>query len=236
MQFFTCGNGADIFSTGKGRRKQIVKILPFTRAGQIYTPPAEGLADMADAEDAYQEAAKTSILSKRDGFTKVNRMGVCQGYSCLLKSKVNDFKAEVLAEEGEEAVEEFLESRIDPDRCPANQLFLVLVMRSAGTPLADTIRKKELTVKQAKSVIRQTAFILAAAEKELEFEHRDLHTGNILLRRTRKRYLTFPAADGSLSKVKTHGFRVTIIEGDWFKRPVLALLLAAGFLQKTTIA
>ncbi|KAJ3092846.1 hypothetical protein HK102_001671 [Quaeritorhiza haematococci] len=70
-EFLTCGSRADIFCTGKGRQKQIVKIVPF-QSEPVYEAPT-GSVQMADLDEVYQEAVKTRILSQRVGFTSVIR-------------------------------------------------------------------------------------------------------------------------------------------------------------------
>ena len=66
-------------------------------------------------------------------------------------------------------------------------------------------------VKQAQSIITQVTLSLAIAEHALEFEHRDLHWGNILIKRTSEPTLTY-MLDGSSLAVDTHGVKVTIID------------------------
>ena len=52
---------------------------------------------------------------------------------------------------------------------------------------------------------------LAIAERALEFEHRDLHWGNVLIQRTSESTLNYMLGGASIS-VDTHGVRVTIID------------------------
>jgi serine/threonine-protein kinase haspin len=57
----------------------------------------------------------------------------------------------------------------------------------------------------------QTALTLAVAEKKFQFEHRDLHWGNILIAPTTEKYTEF-RIDGKPVKLLTHGVKVTIID------------------------
>lgn len=57
----------------------------------------------------------------------------------------------------------------------------------------------------------QTALTLAVAERKFEFEHRDLHWGNILIAPTTDKFTEF-RFDGKLVKLLTHGVKVTIID------------------------
>lgn len=45
------------------------------------------------------------------------------------------------------------------------------------------------SVEQAKSVLVQLTLTLAIAEKVLEFEHRDLHIGNVLVKKTKETFI-----------------------------------------------
>lgn len=55
------------------------------------------------------------------------------------------------------------------------------------------------------------ALSLAVAETKLQFEHRDLHWGNVLIKPTIEKSLTFNINGKSIS-VPTHGIKATIID------------------------
>jgi len=57
----------------------------------------------------------------------------------------------------------------------------------------------------------QVTLSLAIAERALQFEHRDLHWGNVLIQRTTEPTLTY-MLDGAPVSVDTHGVKVTIID------------------------
>jgi serine/threonine-protein kinase haspin len=57
-----------------------------------------------------------------------------------------------------------------------NQLYAVVEMDNVGTPIC---RLKNISAFQAFDIFWSTAIILAHAEREIEFEHRDLHDANI---------------------------------------------------------
>lgn len=60
-------------------------------------------------------------------------------------------------------------------------------------------------------MIEQIALSLAAAESALQFEHRDLHWHNVLVRPTRQWKLRY-RVDGVGYSVFTEGIQVTIID------------------------
>ena len=56
------------------------------------------------------------------------------------------------------------------------------------------------------------ALTLAIAEKKFQFEHRDLHWGNILMKRTEQREITYKLGEGKSVTVPTFGVFATIID------------------------
>jgi serine/threonine-protein kinase haspin len=67
------------------------------------------------------------------------------------------------------------------------------------------------TMSEAKSIIKQVTLSLAVAERELHFEHRDLHWGNVLVSQTNLRVLEY-AIDGRTMSVETCGVKVAVID------------------------
>ena len=64
---------------------------------------------------------------------------------------------------------------------------------------------------EAWSVLHQTALGLAVAENALEFEHRDLHWGNVLISRAEDEFIE-SCLLGERKTVPTHGVRVSLID------------------------
>uniref|UniRef100_T1ICX8 non-specific serine/threonine protein kinase n=1 Tax=Rhodnius prolixus TaxID=13249 RepID=T1ICX8_RHOPR len=95
-----------------------------------------------------------------------------------------------------------------PDVFNDEQLFLVLELGNAGTDLESYSFS---TAKQALSIFKQTVFAVAVAEACFEFEHRDLHWGNVLISRTAERFIFF-RLEGEEYKVITNGVKSTIID------------------------
>ncbi|CAL8090555.1 unnamed protein product [Calicophoron daubneyi] len=95
-----------------------------------------------------------------------------------------------------------------PDFLPPEQKWMVLEFEFAGEPLANV---RFNTCREARSVIEQIALSLAAAESALQFEHRDLHWHNILVRPTRQWKLRYRVG-GVSYVVFTEGIQVTIID------------------------
>ncbi|VDP30226.1 unnamed protein product [Schistosoma margrebowiei] len=94
------------------------------------------------------------------------------------------------------------------DFLPAKQQWMVLESEFAGQPLSNV---RFNTYREARSVIEQIALSLAAAESALQFEHRDLHWRNVLVRPTRQLKLRYRVGGVSYA-VFTEGIQVTIID------------------------
>ena len=67
------------------------------------------------------------------------------------------------------------------------------------------------TLEQARSVLVQVTYALAVAETALQFEHRDLHWGNVLVKATNDEYIEY-LLDGKSLLVKSYGVKVSIID------------------------
>ncbi|VDL60479.1 unnamed protein product [Hymenolepis diminuta] len=94
------------------------------------------------------------------------------------------------------------------DFLPETQEWMVLEFDYAGKPLG-TFRFT--SYREAHSVIEQIALSLAAAESALQFEHRDLHWLNILVKPTKQTKLRY-RVNGLSYSVQTEGIQVCIID------------------------
>ncbi|KAL2156210.1 hypothetical protein VTH82DRAFT_955 [Thermothelomyces myriococcoides] len=110
--------------------------------------------------------------------------------------------------------------RKDPDRLqfypsPSRYLddtrFLVVELGDAGTALEDF----ELTsISQVWDIFFHTALALARAEDLIEFEHRDLHEGNLCIRRVREP-TALPESNNNSTADTTNGTTTTAIEATY---------------------
>ncbi|RKP13032.1 hypothetical protein BJ684DRAFT_16531 [Piptocephalis cylindrospora] len=90
--------------------------------------------------------------------------------------------------------------------------YLVLVLEDAGEDL-ETLEMNEW--KQALSILTQTALAIASAEYTHEFEHRDLHWGNVMVLETNTKNVRMKTPwEGTNAKVSlpTQGYVVRIID------------------------
>ncbi|KAK3878454.1 hypothetical protein Pcinc_016912 [Petrolisthes cinctipes] len=95
-----------------------------------------------------------------------------------------------------------------PDAFPDEQLYIVLEFGHCGSDLESYIFNN---ARDAKAVFLQIAYSLAVAEQQCEFEHRDLHWGNILVASTRQTKFSFKV-DSETYTLKTHGLKATVID------------------------
>lgn len=97
-----------------------------------------------------------------------------------------------------------------PDFFEEDQLFIVLEFEFGGTDL-EQMRTKLSSMATAKSILHQITASLAVAEASLHFEHRDLHWGNVLLKKTSLKELHY-TLNGNTSTIPTRGLQVNIID------------------------
>uniref|UniRef100_H2NSA1 Serine/threonine-protein kinase haspin n=1 Tax=Pongo abelii TaxID=9601 RepID=H2NSA1_PONAB len=97
-----------------------------------------------------------------------------------------------------------------PDFFKDDQLFIVLEFEFGGIDL-EQMRTKLSSLATAKSILHQLTASLAVAEASLRFEHRDLHWGNVLLKKTSLKELHY-TLNGKSSTIPSRGVQVSIID------------------------
>ncbi|KAL3818026.1 hypothetical protein ACJIZ3_003931 [Penstemon smallii] len=97
-----------------------------------------------------------------------------------------------------------------PQEFPENQCYVVFVQQHGGQDLESFVL---LNFDEARSLLVQVTLALAVAEAAYEFEHRDLHWGNILLSRkdSTSSSLQFILEERKI-QVKTFGLFISIID------------------------
>ncbi|KAL8166319.1 hypothetical protein V2J09_007818 [Rumex salicifolius] len=95
-----------------------------------------------------------------------------------------------------------------PDQFPEHQRYVVFVLEHGGTDLESFVLSD---YEEAKSLLAQVTASLAVAEAAFQFEHRDLHWGNILLSRKETPELQF-TLEGKQFSIKTSGLSVSVID------------------------
>ncbi|KAL0384720.1 UNVERIFIED_CONTAM: Serine/threonine-protein kinase haspin [Sesamum radiatum] len=95
-----------------------------------------------------------------------------------------------------------------PKDFPADQCYVVFVQEHGGQDLESFVL---LNFDEARSLLVQVTLALAVAEAAYEFEHRDLHWGNILLSRKGSATVQF-ILEGKKLQVRTFGLLISIID------------------------
>uniref|UniRef100_A0A8C5S3P9 Serine/threonine-protein kinase haspin n=1 Tax=Laticauda laticaudata TaxID=8630 RepID=A0A8C5S3P9_LATLA len=98
-----------------------------------------------------------------------------------------------------------------PDFFSDQQLFMVLQFEFGGTDLENMRNRHLSSVTSAKSILHQVTASLAVAEEALRFEHRDLHWGNVLVRKTSLKEVAV-TLNGEVHVLPTQGILVNIID------------------------
>ncbi|XP_019732281.1 uncharacterized protein haspin isoform X2 [Hippocampus comes] len=97
-----------------------------------------------------------------------------------------------------------------PDLFENDQLFLILEFEFGGVDLENSNGTLS-SVAVAKSILHQVTAALAVAEQQLNFEHRDLHWGNVLVKTTKQKTGSF-LLNGAAHSLETKGVLVRIID------------------------
>ncbi|XP_034543402.1 serine/threonine-protein kinase haspin [Notolabrus celidotus] len=97
-----------------------------------------------------------------------------------------------------------------PDFFETDQLFIILEFEFGGSDLENSNGTLASLV-VAKSILHQVTAALAVAEQELNFEHRDLHWGNVLVKTTKQKAGSF-LLNGTVHSLETRGVLVRIID------------------------
>ncbi|KAJ2834889.1 hypothetical protein GGI24_000176 [Coemansia furcata] len=166
--------------------------------------------ERAKLQEARMQVKKPLKPKERElgaNFVKAFRVCICQGpLPAPLLRAWDRWKAEYPD----------LCENMRPDYYPPNQLFAVFVLEMGGETLENAAVS---TWKEARSIIRQLALSMALAERHNQFEHRDLHWGNIMVTRSNSN-LTFlyqlpptgARVKSALMSIPSYKVRCTIID------------------------
>lgn len=179
-----------------------VKVMPVNGKTIINETEQMGLSDVLP------EIAITKMLSElgedlpyfyTDSFVTLHKVNIARGiYPKILDDAWVHFDKQVRPSENDRPAK----------LLKGNQMYLVFQLSNGGTALEDFELK---SVQQAMSIFNQTALGLAVAESRYQFEHRDLHIGNILIRTTADQTSRFELR-GEEINLPLHGLKVTIID------------------------
>ncbi|RPA80825.1 hypothetical protein BJ508DRAFT_415092 [Ascobolus immersus RN42] len=144
-------------SFSNSNRTNVLKIIPF------------GEAEQCMISQILQEVRITQTMAQFDGFIGFEGAVVAQGQY-----------PQQLLREWHKYDEERGSENYCPDTYGDEQLFIIILLENGGTDLEHFEIK---SWSEAKEIFKQTAQALAVGESEVEFEHRDLHYGNVVIKR-----------------------------------------------------
>ncbi|GCB73740.1 hypothetical protein scyTo_0002821 [Scyliorhinus torazame] len=97
-----------------------------------------------------------------------------------------------------------------PDEVHNEQLYIIFEFEYGGCDL-ESMNTKIPSLEAARSILQQVTASLAVAENALNFEHRDLHWGNVLIKKTDFKQVEYKLC-GNIYSIDSHGFMVNIID------------------------
>jgi serine/threonine-protein kinase haspin len=179
----------------------VLKIIPIAGTVQFNGEPQKSfeeiLSEIVIAIELSNLRQQSERTCRTNGFVEVKRVSCVQG-------KYPEYMMELWELYRDNAGTENDHPEIFDDQ----QIYIVFELANAGQDLEAF---KFENAEQAYSALQQTAVALGVAEKCYQFEHRDLHWGNILLAPTTEKEFTYLLA-GKTITVPTYGVKATIID------------------------
>ncbi|KIW35234.1 uncharacterized protein PV07_01940 [Cladophialophora immunda] len=139
----------------------IVKIIPFRLTKETKN-------DITDLESITREVRLMQSVDALHGFVRCRGIHIVSGkYPDVLLEAFDTFKAtRPVSAHNSNPLKDF----------SPQQLYAIMEMNDAGKPI---YRLRPLSAFQVYDIFWKTAMSLALAEKQIEFEHRDMHNGNL---------------------------------------------------------
>lgn len=206
------GSYADVFRLSKYILK-IIRLLPEAIMDRIQTSTTNRTTKYIDAFNEYQIS---SLLSKLNQRFEANRtVYSCPMFPIIRRGYLtNDsppkcFKLSPESSSGQELPKECVSDTFDDYLFDLPRENMVIVMEDCGQPLTDVA--DELHPFALVSFIKQMVTGFMIAEASHEFEHRDLHSGNVLLQPYPHKLINY-IYRGKRICIASHGYVVKIID------------------------
>lgn len=191
------GTYGEVFMITKRKTSSVLKVIPVTEDPTNKT--LQGLVS------AYSEVKITKCLSS----LRNNKKNQTKHFIKLIRSSlVSGLYPHSLIKAWDKFSEVETTYNDRPDIFDGNQLFVILELEYGGTDMSSFVIKNAV---EAESILQQIAVSLAVAEDEFAFEHRDLHLGNILVKRNRSKTASYKLRGKDIA-FPCHGLQVTIID------------------------
>ncbi|KAH8318197.1 hypothetical protein KR067_012721, partial [Drosophila pandora] len=172
--------------------------------------PIEGATEInGEMQKTFKQILPEIIISKKMSSLRNGKNNITSGFANLNKVKIVSGKyPQHLIMLWELYDHKNKSENEHPQIFRDDQLFLVYEMNYAGTDISNYTFKN---AEQSYNVLLQVIITLAIGEEVYEFEHRDLHWGNILIEQTNKKRIVYKF-NGEKLAVCSKGVIVTIID------------------------
>uniref|UniRef100_A0A1I7XZV5 non-specific serine/threonine protein kinase n=1 Tax=Steinernema glaseri TaxID=37863 RepID=A0A1I7XZV5_9BILA len=202
------GSYGEVFGGTYNGRQMAMKVIPFRGDSGESSEKRFNAEPMIKCSQLIPEIEITRVLSDlRDGTTNST-----EGFIELLDVRVlqGEYPESLMAAWIEYKKKKKGDALNDSPQTysTSDQLYLVMALGFAGRDL-ESFKVKRL--EEAASIVTQVAYSLIIAEEELQFEHRDLHLGNVMVAHTDQEVVSFTLGGAEYS-VQTHGVRAIVID------------------------
>ncbi|KAM9525908.1 serine/threonine-protein kinase haspin isoform 1-T1 [Guaruba guarouba] len=191
----------EVFQVGSERGPVALKIIPIEGTERVNGESQKSFGEILPEIIISKELSLLSeeSVNRTVGFISLYSVHCVQGAYPKYLLEAWDKYHEVIGSENDR-----------PDLYGDKQLFMVLEFEFGGSDL-ENMRNRLNSVATAKSILHQVTASLAVAEQELCFEHRDLHWGNVLVKKTNIKKLSY-MLNGTTHTIPTAGIHVNIID------------------------
>lgn len=190
----------EVFSYSSGNRCTIVKIIPIEGEVNINSEKQKKMFEVYSEIVIATELNKLwykSNLNQTSSFCKLKRVSCVQGkYPSILINYWQQYDKDKGSDND------------NPDILPEDQMFMILEMENGGIDVENFIFN---SAHQSLFAFLQIVFGLAVAEEAYMFEHRDLHIGNILIKKCSNKKIAY-VLEGEHFDVPSRGIKITIID------------------------
>ncbi|KAI5424627.1 serine/threonine-protein kinase haspin homolog [Lathyrus oleraceus] len=162
------------------------------------------------SEELLEEVLLSKTLNQLRGNDGVSNNNLCRTFIESKEFRVcQGLYDEVLVRAWEDWDHKHNSENDHPNEFPEQQCYMVFVQQHGGKDLEGFVL---LNFDEARTLLVQVAAGLAVAESAYEFEHRDLHWGNILVSRSDDSATLQFTLDGKNLLVETYGLMISIID------------------------
>lgn len=187
------------FSGSAHRAPSVIKIIPIEGKMEVNGEPQKTFREIISEVIVAQELSnlRKGVLNATSTFNKVQAIRCVQGcYPNWLQALWHDFDDSKGSEND------------SPEIFQEDQLYIVLELSNGGKDLESFVFS---SADQGLAAFKQVALALAVAEEAVEFEHRDLHWGNVLISNTKEKEINY-ILNGETHYTATKGIEASIID------------------------